>query len=156
MQDWPGWLWVAVPFGIALAVFVLDRLGLWLEDRGLLYYRRKKPSSSPLGAFVALQQFIEPGSRHVQEVGQNKRVESQEALRERLIAQLLHLFDSTPVNIEAIRQVLAAAARAGLDWRQLYAEATQVQLAVCPEHAERIPALEHVTPFSSETSDAAP
>lgn len=51
--------------GVAGALYGLHRLALHLESKGLLYYREKKSCSSALGSFVALQQMIEPSSRHV-------------------------------------------------------------------------------------------
>jgi hypothetical protein len=42
-----------VAIGLVAAFVSLDRLCLWLEDRGWLYYRRKKPTSSPMSAWVA-------------------------------------------------------------------------------------------------------
>ena len=36
----------AVVLIIALAVLALDRLGLWAESRGWIYWRRRKPEAS--------------------------------------------------------------------------------------------------------------
>ncbi len=70
--------------GIVAAAYGLDRLGLWLEDRGLLYYRRKKPSSSPASMWVAMQQYMEPGVKHVVEMGQGAKADDHEANKARL------------------------------------------------------------------------
>ena len=40
--------------GLVAALYGLDRLALWLEDRGWLYYRRKKPECSPASCLVAM------------------------------------------------------------------------------------------------------
>lgn len=58
-------LWIAIPVAVVAAIYALDRLGLYLERRGLLYYRHKKSNSSAAGCFVAAQKFIEPGMQHV-------------------------------------------------------------------------------------------
>jgi hypothetical protein len=108
MEDWRWLLWFAVPGGLGAALFGFDRLCLWLEDRGWLYYRRKKPSSSPLSALIAFQQYVEPGVKHVHHAGQARPA----AVRERLLACLLNLLGTTPVNVEGIIHCRAAAKRA--------------------------------------------
>jgi hypothetical protein len=133
--------------GLAAALYGLDRLGLWLEDRGWLYYRRKRPTSSPMSALVALHQFIEPGVRHVvaSKDGQGTQ-QDREAARERLLARLLACLDGQPVSREEVRLCLSAARAAGLDWEQLYGEAVQVQRAARPDRAHLIPAAEDTAP----------
>jgi len=57
------WQWSAIGLagvGLPILVWGLDRLGLWLEARGWLYYRKKQPTSSPISALVALQKIVEP------------------------------------------------------------------------------------------------
>ena len=65
MEPFTILLWFAIPAATIVGIFALDRLGLYLERRGLLFYRHKKPSSSAAGCFVAAQKFIEPGMEHV-------------------------------------------------------------------------------------------
>ena len=70
-----GWsLVIALGLG---ALYGLHRLGLWMEDRGYIYYLHKKPKSSPLGSLIAFQRAIEPCAQYViqadqvnQEVGE--------------------------------------------------------------------------------------
>ena len=69
-----GGLVIALGLG---ALYGLHRLGLWLEDRGYIYYLHKKPKSSPLGSLIAFQRAIEPGTQYIvqadkvnQEVGE--------------------------------------------------------------------------------------
>jgi hypothetical protein len=50
------------------SIYGLHRLCVWLEDRGWLYYHRKRSSSTAAGCFVALQQVLEPPVRHVHEL----------------------------------------------------------------------------------------
>jgi hypothetical protein len=55
------WQWLAVGLGAAAlvaALWLLDRIGLWLEDGGLFYYRRKGPRGSALGNLVHVQQLL--------------------------------------------------------------------------------------------------
>ena len=48
------------------------RLGLWLERRGWLYYRDRKRGRGAR-SFVALQEFLEPPTRHVFHVEDYRR-----------------------------------------------------------------------------------
>jgi len=38
--------WFAILIAAAIALFVLDRLALWMDDRGWLYYRKRRPDPS--------------------------------------------------------------------------------------------------------------
>jgi hypothetical protein len=51
--------------GSLAAIYGLHRLALWMERRGYLYYRDRRPRSGAAGSFVALQQAIEPRVQHV-------------------------------------------------------------------------------------------
>jgi hypothetical protein len=141
-----GWHWLIG--GITVLVLVvglwgLHRLCLWLEDRGWLYYLRKKPSSSAGSSFVVLQQFIEPGVQHLIQVEQERRSVVD---REWLLANLLACFDAETLNPEEIRHYLTLARQTGLDWQELYQEAVRVQEAVRPALAARLPRPESVAP----------
>jgi hypothetical protein len=75
-----GWVfgWVlAIAAGLG-AIYGLHRLALWLEDRGHLYYLRKKPGGGALGSFVALQKIIEPGTQHVEQVRDQEHLRDEE------------------------------------------------------------------------------
>lgn len=53
---------------VSAALLVLDRLGLWLESRGWIYYRKIPPKGGGIAAGLrAFQGLIEPEVRHVQE-----------------------------------------------------------------------------------------
>ena len=58
-------LWSLGVAGGLGALYGLHRLGLWMEERGYLYYWHKKPGSRPASSFVALQRAIEPRAEHV-------------------------------------------------------------------------------------------
>lgn len=147
-MDFRQWLaWGLVAIGIIAILVSLDRLGLWLEDRGWLYYRRKKPTSSPMSALVAMQQFIEPRVKHVVEVRHEKRSETDiEADRERILAMLKEILQSTPVNVEAVRLYLSSAKNLGLDWQALYEQAVQAEFHEVPNRASLLPSLATVAP----------
>ena len=146
MSGWHLLLGGVILLMIAAALHGLDRLGLWLEDRGWLYYRRRRPSSSPLSMWVAMQQYMEPGVKHVREVGQESKEEDHEASKQRLVSGLLACLEADPVNPEQIRLYLAAIQEAGWDHEQFYADAVRVHLSARPERAAQVPRLEDVMP----------
>jgi hypothetical protein len=66
--------WIAAA---AVVLFLLDRLALWAEARGWLYYRRRTPSSSAVGnAFLEVQSLLEPSKREVVEIRREEHVEA--------------------------------------------------------------------------------
>jgi hypothetical protein len=78
MNLWYGVFGVAAVLAGTAALYGLHRLCLWLEERGQLYYLHKKPEGgSSLSAFVALQHEIEPQSRQVIQVTEQKRNRSE-------------------------------------------------------------------------------
>jgi hypothetical protein len=61
-------------------LFALDRFALWMESRGWIYYRRRKPSTSTLGnAFLQVQSLLEPEKRTLLEVRREEQVEEDES-----------------------------------------------------------------------------
>lgn len=49
---------------LAAALFVLDRLALWAESNGWIYYRRRRASPRALGnALLETQALLEPRAR---------------------------------------------------------------------------------------------
>jgi len=70
-------LWLLL---VAVAVFALDRLLLYMEKRGWIYYRKKKPSSSALSnACLEIQQLLEPSKKYVVEVKKDEKKQQAEA-----------------------------------------------------------------------------
>jgi hypothetical protein len=49
-----------------------------LERHGWLYYKHKKPTSSPISCFVALQQVLEPPTQHILQIKEKKRHHAEE------------------------------------------------------------------------------
>ncbi|MCR4395207.1 MAG: hypothetical protein NUW07_00560 [Candidatus Saccharicenans sp.] len=69
-------LWVMIGVGL---LFGLDRLFLFMESRGWIYYRRKKPSSSALSnACLEVQQLLEPSKKYIVEIKKDEKREPQE------------------------------------------------------------------------------
>lgn len=70
-------IWIAC--GIAV-LLLLDRLFLYMEGRGWIYYRKKKPSSSALSnACLEVQQLLEPSKKYVVQIKKDERRDQQEA-----------------------------------------------------------------------------
>ena len=64
---------------IAAALFVLDRAALAAEERGWIYWRRRKASpGTRASAMLEMQSLLEPAKRHVIEAQQVEREEADE------------------------------------------------------------------------------
>ena len=65
--------------GLALAIFLVDRLLLWMEWKGWIDYRRTYPGHYNDGqvgpAFLAIQGLLEPGKKHAAEEQTRLRTE---------------------------------------------------------------------------------
>ncbi len=145
-----AWSWLAWAFalpGVLAALYGLDRLGLWLESRGWLYYRRRKPTSSPASAWVGLHQLIEPGVRYAREVRDEKAAEGEEGAALRwLAAGLRAALGADAVNVEEVRSCLALAKRAGLDWERFYEEVVREVTLARSDRAGLLPTSRAVAP----------
>ena len=70
---------VAGMAGLALLLFAVDRLALWAERRGWIYYRfRKAAPGSKANAFLEVQTLLEPSKEHIVEVRKEIRQEEAE------------------------------------------------------------------------------
>ena len=67
------------PWAVAAAVAGLvgiDRIALWAESRGWIYWRRRKPSpGAASGMFGELVEMFEPSHRHVIEERQRQEAD---------------------------------------------------------------------------------
>lgn len=69
--------WVLLVGG---SLFALDRLFLFMESRGWIYYRRRKPGSSALSnACLEVQQLLEPSKKHIVQIKKEQKVEAKES-----------------------------------------------------------------------------
>lgn len=66
-------IWVA---GIGAALFALDRLLLWAEARGWIYWRKVKSKSS--GGFLLGPDVFDPGTRHLEDAREEYVIEDEE------------------------------------------------------------------------------
>jgi hypothetical protein len=65
-MNWPvAAAWVGATVVGALVLYGLHRLGLHLEERGLMYYWHKQPETGAAGMWMPLREIVEPQVRHV-------------------------------------------------------------------------------------------
>jgi hypothetical protein len=67
--------WFYWCLGVGLGLFLFDRLFLWFEEQGWMYWRKRKSSVSGVSAFLALDAAFNPGKKHVIEQIQNEKKE---------------------------------------------------------------------------------
>jgi len=67
------WLWALLLLAAPFALYALHRLCLWLEARGHLYYWHKKPGGGLSSALTPLQEALDPPTKHVRRVHEQKR-----------------------------------------------------------------------------------
>ncbi|MGD9591234.1 MAG: hypothetical protein AB7V32_01785 [Candidatus Berkiella sp.] len=55
---------------ICVILYLIDKFCLWLEEKGLLYYRKQKPQSSGLigNTLLELHNIFNPNTQHIIEV----------------------------------------------------------------------------------------
>jgi hypothetical protein len=64
---------ITIMLGIVLTFYLLNKFGLWLERKGLLYYRHIKPQGGGVSAVLQeLNAYLLPSARHVVEMKQNQ------------------------------------------------------------------------------------
>ncbi len=61
-----------IVFTIFLIIFLADQVGLWLERKNYLYYRRNKPQGGAFGStLLELNAQLSPSNRYIVEMKQN-------------------------------------------------------------------------------------
>jgi len=65
---------------VGVALFLLDRVLLWVEERGWIYYRKSKKSGGPgVGdAFLEVQKLLEPTRKYTLEARQEDKKKQSE------------------------------------------------------------------------------
>jgi hypothetical protein len=65
---------------ILVGLYCIDKVALWAEERGWIYYRKRHCSSGTLGnAFLAIQTALEPSKKFIFEERLKKGGETQES-----------------------------------------------------------------------------
>jgi hypothetical protein len=136
----------------AALAFGLDRLIRWMRSAVWLAPPTKQNARKSVGhAMLGLQQFIDPRTEHIVEA---QHVEEKaegglsgdpddEAIVRSSLADALR---QSSVSAEEVRRCLAAAVRAGLDWKIVYDEATRAELLARPYRAPSLPPPARVAP----------
>jgi len=77
VENMPLWSRILlITAGVLVGAFLLDRLGLWMEARGWIYWRKVKPKGGGLAAGLsAFRELVEPQVRHVAEDRERRRIE---------------------------------------------------------------------------------
>jgi len=134
---------------VAVAVIALNALLGWVGQKHLKVKERVRRGTGH--AMLGLQQSIEPSVEYVfqaQNVEQKEEDDDdglggdEEAVRSNLAEAL----GQSPVDPEEIRRHLAAAVRAGMDWKALFEQAVADELRERPFRAPSIPPARRVAP----------
>jgi hypothetical protein len=64
--------------GIVVALFALDRAGLWAESRGWIYWRKVKRKGSAGAALFTLNSVFDPSAHHVAEAREERAMEDED------------------------------------------------------------------------------
>ncbi|WP_257311898.1 hemerythrin domain-containing protein [Geothrix fuzhouensis] len=130
---------------VFVALGLLDRLGLWMESRGWIYWRKRRAQGSALGAtFLELQKIFESGkAEHIIEAVHDGRKESPDPLAAKLTAdhhEIDHLFGQARAAVE---HKLQAEAHHALDriWMRLAVHIRAEHRVLFPAVAEAQPDL---------------
>lgn len=75
----PSWLKISsLLLAILVALFALDRLFLWMERRGWVYWRKIKPKGGGIAAGLsAFHELIEPQVREIREEQAARRIDAE-------------------------------------------------------------------------------
>ncbi|MCC6788441.1 MAG: hypothetical protein IT547_11430 [Hyphomonadaceae bacterium] len=69
-------LWIG---GVVVTLFMIDRLALWAEERGWIYWRRKKAQTGAMSSMLMEMNVItNPSAQHVIEAKDAKKLEERE------------------------------------------------------------------------------
>ncbi len=69
-------LWIV---GVGRALFAIDRLALWAEAKGWIYWRKKRPSTGALGsALMEMNTIANPSTEYVTVVKDGKKFEERQ------------------------------------------------------------------------------
>ena len=69
-------LWIG---GVVVTLFMIDRLALWAEERGWIYWRRKKAQTGAMSSMLMEMNVItNPSAQHVIDAKDAKKLEERE------------------------------------------------------------------------------
>ena len=134
------------PSGAGCSVPWTVSFSTWRKRAGFFTATRNRVAVRPVCGLASTKLWSQASSTST-ELSQERREESEEARKERLLSHLLACFEAKGANIEEIRGHLTTAKVAGWDWKGLYEEAVRVQIAIRPDQADSIPPLSDVAPL---------
>jgi iron-sulfur cluster repair protein YtfE (RIC family) len=136
---------------VVVALGLLDRLGLWMESRGWIYWRRRRAQGSVLGTtFLELQKIFESGKTgHVIEARQDGRKDSPGPSAGRLAAD----HDEIDLLFREARAAVAAGRRAEAH-RAMDRLWMRLAVHIRAEHTVLFPALAEARPDLKPTLQA--
>lgn len=136
---------------VVVALGLLDRLGQWLEARGWIYWRKRKPQGSALGStFLELQKIFESGkAEHIMQAMHDRQKDPADPIAGRLAAdhgEIDHLLREARAALE---EGLQAEAHRALDraWMRL-------AVHIRAEHKVLFPAVADASPQLAGTLQA--
>lgn len=141
MPTWQVVLTAATFLALPFILFRLHRMLLRWEDRGWIYYNRKKPESGAASSLSVLQQAIEPGHRHVAQIGLQLRADASH--RDRVLDRLVSLLAEGSINCAEIQDTLRGVQ---FDWEELYAEAVRRASECDANRARILPRIDEIAP----------
>jgi hypothetical protein len=145
--------------GVVAAAWIFDRVMDFRANRPRVEHddspQVKQTRRATSGAAFALQQVFDPAVEHVIRAEQDARAEEDDSGRGNgdrgetpgsFQAALGAALMRSPVDLEEVRRVLAAARSAGHDWPALYDEAVHAALSERPYLAPSLPPPARVAP----------
>jgi hypothetical protein len=151
-MDWGSLLPLIFLLALGALIFGLSLSVRWMRIAGWIAPPTKERTRKSVGhAMLGLQQFVDPRAEHIVEAQQVEErdedglagdVDDEVTIRSGLADAL----SQSPLDPEEIRRHLAAAVRAGLDWKSLYKEAAHAELSQRPYRAPSIPPAARVAP----------
>src|SRR5262249_52805022 len=124
----------------------------WSRRRGLIDTSPERVRRGTGHAMLGLQEFIQPSVEFVfqaENLEQRKDDDDSpgdEGTPQAIASGLAASLGPTPVVPEEVRRHLAAAQRAGLDWRAFFDQAVSAELAARPYRAPALPPVWRVAP----------
>jgi len=134
---------------VAVGVFALAALLGWVGRKDVKAVERVRRGMGH--AMLGVQEFLEPSVEYVfqaQNVEQ-KQEDDDEGMggdEEAVRSNLAKALGQSPVDPEEVRRYLAAAVRAGMDWKALFEQAVADELRERPFRAPYIPPARRVAP----------
>jgi hypothetical protein len=141
-----------IPAILLVAGFAALYLALaWMRRKGWVDPSRDRVRRGAGHAMLGLREFVEPSVEYILQA-ENAEQKEQDDLAPsddgpgQILDDLSASLGRDPIDPEEVRRHLAAARRAGLDWRETFDRAIQGELAARPYRAPSLPPSWRVAP----------